>query len=388
MTTSVLRPNRVLLLIDSFQMGGAERITTALLPHLDRSRVIPIVCTLRSRGDSPLSAQLGDVPRYNLGARRMLDPVAFQKLLRLLRTQHIDLIHAQLQDSTVLAVAAHKLTGIPVVVTRHLIGDDHLGGGANRNWRQRMRNDLEKLSVRSGVARVITVSNATRDNYADLTGLPLSRFRTIYNGIDLDRFEPAADKTSRRQELGLPTDGALVTMVGVLRPGKGHEVAIEAARHLPGAHFLLVGDGEPEYRARLEDQARLLTHRVHFLGQRMDVAAILSASDIFVLPSDSEALPTVLIEAGASALPVVASHVGGVPEIIEDGITGILIPPQDPQALANAVKRLICDPSLVRRMGDQAYQRVHARFTLSSQTRELIDLYESVVNETQERVAS
>jgi glycosyltransferase involved in cell wall biosynthesis len=384
MTTVAVRPTRVLLLIDSFQMGGAERITAALLPHLDRSRVTPILCTLRSRGDSPLAAQLGDnIRRIDLGAKRMIDPAAFQRLLRLLQEEHIDLIHAQLQDSTVMAVAAHKLTGIPVVVTRHLIGEDHLSDG-KRTLKQRLRNNLERISVQAGVARVITVSNATRDVYANQTGLPLNRFRTIYNGIDLEKFSRAEDKTVVKKALWLPMDNPLVTMVGVLRPGKGHSVCIEAARSVPNAHFVLVGDGM--LRESLEAQAKDLKGRVHFLGQRMDIAAILSATDIFVLPSDSEALPTVLIEAGAAGLPVVASNVGGVPEIVEDGVTGILIPPQDPQALADAIKRLIDDPVLARGMGDEAYQRVREKFTLSSQTTELIELYESVLCETQQGV--
>src|SRR4051812_15232081 len=218
---------RVLFLIDSFQMGGAERITAAILPHLDRSRIEPLVCTLRTRGDSPLAQKLGGVPRFDLGAWRMLDPFAFRRLLRLLRMQQIDLIHAQLQDATVFGVAANKLTGIPVVVTRHIIGDDV------RTTRKRMRNYVEGMSVRTGVKRVITVSDATRDYYARQMSLPLSRFQTIYNGIDLDNFAQAADKQAERAALGLSMQGPLVTMIGVMRPGKGHQVAIEAARHVP-----------------------------------------------------------------------------------------------------------------------------------------------------------
>src|SRR4051812_13482962 len=203
---------RVLFLIDSFQMGGAERITAAILPHLDRSRIEPLVCTLRTRGDSPLAQKLGGVPRFDLGAWRMLDPFAFRRLLRLLRMQQIDLIHAQLQDATVFGVAANKLTGIPVVITRHVIADDI------RTTRKRLRNYVEGMSVRIGVERVITVSDATRDDYAKRMSLPLTRFQTIYNGIDLESFASAPDKQAERVELGLPLAGPLVTMVGVMRP--------------------------------------------------------------------------------------------------------------------------------------------------------------------------
>ena len=313
------------------------------------------------------------MPRFDLQARRMIDPGAFIRLLRLLDSEKIDIIHAQLQDANIMAAAAHFRTGIPVVTTRHLIGDDV------QNWRRRLRNHIEHFATRHGIARVIGVSNATRDNYARMLNLPASRLQTVYNGIDLQRFGPAADKATTRAQLGLPAAGPLVTFVGVLRPGKGHDVCIEAARHLPDVQFLLVGDGKPPFRAMLEENAKGLEDRVHFLGQRMDVPAILSASDMLILPSDSEALPTVLIEAGASALPAIATTVGGCGEIVQDGKTGLLIPPQDPAALVAAINKLAADPALAEQMGQAAYQFVHEQFTLPGQAEALTQLYETVV---------
>jgi glycosyltransferase involved in cell wall biosynthesis len=116
--------------------------------------------------------------------------------------------------------------------------------------------------------------------------------------------------------------------------------------------------------------AQGLEDRVHFLGQRMDVPDLLRASDMLILPSDNEALPTVLIEAGASALPVVATCVGGIPEIVEDSATGMLIPPRDPAALAGAIRRLVDDPALAQAMGQHAYERVRSIFTLPNQDRQ------------------
>jgi glycosyltransferase involved in cell wall biosynthesis len=375
------QPLRVLFLIDSFRMGGAERITVALLPHLDRSRVTPLVCTLHRRRESPLVEHVGDVPRFDLAARRLLDPFALRRLLRLLNDQQVDLIHAQLQDATIFAAAAHRQTRIPVVVTRHLIEDD------TDNWRRRMRNRLERFTIRHGVDRIITVSDAAQEAYAAVVRVPRARFQTIYNGIDLDRFSSGGDKPALRQALNLPAEGPLVTMVGVMRPGKGQEVAIEAARALPGIHLLLVGDGRPPYRTDLEARAEGLEDRVHFLGQRMDVPDLLRASDMLILPSDNEALPTVLIEAGASALPVVATCVGGIPEIVEDGTTGILIPPQDPAALAGAIQRLVDDPVLAQAMGQRAYERVRSVFTLPNQAEQTTALYEAVVAEAGQKAS-
>ncbi len=370
---SLDRPIRVLLLIDSFRMGGAERITVDLLPHFDRIRVTPMICTLHRRRESPLAEQIGDIPRFDLAAKRMLDLEAFRRLVRLCKSKKIDIIHAQLQDANIMAAAVHRWTGLPAVTTRHLIGDDA------QNVRRRLRNRLEHVAVRYGMSRIIAVSNATRDSYSRLTGIRLSRFRTIYNGINLGRFAFAEDKHVKRASLGLPDDGPIITFVGVMRPGKGHEVAIDAARQLQGMHLLLVGDGKPPFRSQLEEQAKGLEDRVHFLGQRMDVPEILSASDVLILPSDSEALPTVLIEAGASGLPSIATTVGGCGEVIEHGSTGILIPPQDPQSLVEAVRGLVENPLLAEQMGKAAYKRVHSLFTLPGQAAALADLYEEVV---------
>jgi glycosyltransferase involved in cell wall biosynthesis len=322
---------------------------------------------------------LGDVPRFDLAARRLLDPGALRGLLRLLHEEEIDLIHAQLQDATIFAAAAHKLTGIPIVVTRHLIDDDA------QNWRRRMRNRLEQFAIRHTVARIITVSDAARDSYAARLRLPPSRFQTIYNGIDLERFGPSEDKVMLRRALHLPGEGPLVVMVGVMRPGKGQDVAIDAMRSLTGVHLLLVGDGKPPFRTDLEARARGLEACVHFWGQRLDVPEILRAADLLILPSDNEALPTVLIEAGASALPVIATRVGGIPEIVDDDITGILIPPRDPAALAGAIRRLADDPGAARAMGQRAYERVRGIFTLPNQAEQTMALYQTVVGNQGEK---
>jgi glycosyltransferase involved in cell wall biosynthesis len=366
-------PLNVLFLIDSLRMGGAERITAVLLPHLDRHRITPIICTLHDRRQSSLVEQLGDVELINLDARRLIDPLAIRRLLQVVRDKKIDIIHAQLQDATIFAGLANQFTGVPVVVTRHLIGDDA------GNFRRRMRNWVEQQAIRRWVVRVISVSDAARDAYAEMTGLPLDRFQTIYNGIEIDNFIVDVDRDTLRDSLNLPTDKPLVVMVGVMRPGKGHEICIAAARQFADAHFLLIGDGKPQYRAQLESQVDGIGDRVHFLGQRMDIHLLLAASNLLVLPSDSEALPTVLIEAAAAGLPVVASDVGGVSEIVDDGVTGLLIPPRDPSALAEAIRLLLSDPAQMAQMGGRAREIVASKFTLSRQANDLIELYENIV---------
>lgn len=356
---------RVLFLIDTMQMGGAERITAQLLPGFDT--IQPLLCTLQPRRDSPLTAQLHAIPRFDLGARRLLDPIALGRLIRLIRTQQIDLIHAQLQDATIFAALAGHLTGTPVVITRHLIGDD------SATPRKRWRNQLEQQAIRWGGTRVISVSEAAADHYARLTRIPIDRFTTIYNGIDLAPYEENADRSQLRAALGLDPQAFIVTMVGVMRPGKGHEIAIRAAEGLPSVCFLLVGDGER--RAALESIA---PPNVRFLGQRLDIPQIWRASDLAILPSESEALPTVLIEAGAAELSTVATRVGGIAEVVIDGETGLLIPPNDPAALVEAIETLIGRPQVRQAMGQRAAGHIRARFTLSGQRAALSALYAAI----------
>lgn len=359
---------RVLYLIDSLKMGGAERITVALMPFL--SEITPIVGTLYDH-DSPLLSQLGAIQHIRISGSRLADPGAIMRYLAMLRRERIDLVHAQLQHATVFAAISRTLTGIPFVVTRHVVEDDLTSD------KKRRLVYVEHLALRAS-SRLIYVSDATRQYHSQSFSFDPARCRTIYNGIDLRRFPAWNGSDAARQAAGLPTGKPLVVMVGVMRPRKGHDVCIEAARLLPDANFVLVGDGDVPLVEALHAQAAGLEN-VHFLGTRKDIPEILSAADVLVLPSDSEALPTVLIEAGAAGLPVIASTVGGVMEIVEDGRTGTLIPPRDPAALAAALRDLLADRGRMRRMGEQARQTIEARFTLPHQAQELTALYREVL---------
>jgi len=365
----------VLFLLDSFRMGGAERITIAMLPHFDRQQITPSVATITTRRESPLGDQLGDVPRYDIEASRLLDPFAVRRLVHLLNEQRIDVIHAQLQDATIMAVLARSFRKTPILITRHLIDDDAY------NWRRRWRNQLEVMAIRHGVDRIVGVSEAASRHYSQRTNIPFERFSTVYNGINFQKFQVNTDKRMLKEQLDLPLDIPIITMVGVMRPGKGQPMLLEAARHIPDALFVLVGDGKPHVRAELEMQAQALGKRVRFLGQRMDIPNILNASDIFVLPSDNEALPTVLLEAGAAGLPVVATRVGGIPEIIDDGKTGILIEKRDTAALITALNALIQNHEQRQKMGQAAIENVRKDFTLEQQVHHLTAIYKKLTIE-------
>jgi glycosyltransferase involved in cell wall biosynthesis len=209
-----------------------------------------------------------------------------------------------------------------------------------------------------GAQRLVAVSKATRDYYVR-RGVPASRIRVVHNAIDLSRFsQQQGARDAVRAELGLTPDEPVLISVAMLRPGKGVGSLLRALRLLVDRGFagslVLVGDGSE--RARLEATARDLElgDRVRFLGQRSDVPRLLSAADLYVLPSRAEAFPTVLMEAAACGLASVATRVGGVPEIIRHGENGLLVPVGDSKAMASAIQGLLAEPQRRARLAGRA----------------------------------
>ncbi len=368
----------VLLMMSSVAMGGAERNIVSLLPYLQTPNVKTMLCTMNTRRDSPLANadSLSHIERFDLEAKRMLDIRAFKKLLSIIRKQEIDVIHAQDQDTIIYAGLASRLLGRPSVMTRHVLDESDI------NWRKRIRLRLVFLSARYGIHKVIAVSNAVRENFHKKTNIPYSRIEAIYNGIHLDEFLKTSRKESRLK-LDWDLNRPICVFVSVLRPGKGFEVLFdgipEIKKQIPDVQFKIIGGGKLE--AELREQATPLGEAVEFLGQRMDIPDLIGASDLLVQTSWSEALPTVLIEAGASSVPVVASNVGGTSEIVQGGVGGILFQPGDKDAFVNAAVVMLRDLNKAREMGKAANQYVLNTFSLQKQAQATIELYEKVINE-------
>lgn len=366
---------RPLILISGLAPGGAERVTVSLLLRLHRQGLSTPVCTVTSRHDGPLADELrtNGVERWDLGARRLADPGAVVRLARLLRSRRVDLIHAHGQDAAILAAAAVRLRKTPLVITRHVLEEP----GAD--WRQRARACLTLRAFQRAEVPV-AVSRAAAGELSRLAHLPMDGIRVLYNGVDTAAYERPARAPARAAlcgALGLSRCARLVLLPAVLRAGKGHEVLLEALpllrERVPGLRVLLAGTGElePDLRQRAEQDADL----VRFLGHRTDMPELMAACDLVILPSRAEALPTVLMEAAAAGRPVVATPVGGVPEIVEHGRTGLLVPPGDPAALAGAISLLMRDHRRARDFGTRARSVARARFSLERQAEQTVLLW-------------
>jgi protein-tyrosine-phosphatase len=228
---------------------------------------------------------------------------------------------------------------------------------------------------------VIGVSKGIEHTLAQ-SGYRPTMLTHIHNGIDLGRMTPIQTPPEVRRELGLDDASLVIGAVGRLAPVKGHASFLEAAKLIvqeePRARFLIVGNGPLQRHLRAQAAQLGVSEACLFLGDRADVYDLVSAMDVFVLPSLNEGIPMALLEAMALNRPVVATDVGGVPEVLEHRVTGLLVSPGDPRGLADACLNLLANPAWAGRLGQQARHAVESRFTLERSGRELVEAYRSV----------
>jgi glycosyltransferase involved in cell wall biosynthesis len=371
------RPVRVLWLIDSLTTGGAEALLPALARAVDARELALSVCALRTIGGNPHQGELAaaGVPVANLETRNLRDRRAFRALENLLARQRIDIVHAHLTYASIWGAVATRRAGLPLVATLHTLPCD------GPPWsRDRLRERLMCRLLRRPGVQVLAVSQAVREAYAAARLLPAARVDVLHNGIDEATFAAGGDGRATRAELGVPPSAPVVCAVAVLRRGKGIEDLLRALSRLreahPELHALIAGDGP--LRPELEGLAAALglARRVHWLGFRRDVPRILAASDLFVLPSRFEALPTALLEAMAAGVPAIAAEVGGVPEILGEPPCGLPVPPGDEAALAGAMAELLAAPAGERAaLGAQGRARLVREFTTTVWADRLARLY-------------
>lgn len=361
-------PIRVCHLIHDLGPGGAEHVlvdlaATAASAGLDMS-VVSMMPTDGFRYPEMLS-DLG-VPVHSLDLRAWWDPRGPGRLGKLVEAVQPQILHSHLKHADVVAGRVARRQGIPQVSTLHVIED---AVGRVGRWKR----DLAIRSRRRTAAVTVAVSEAQRIWYLAVSGESPDRVVTLYNGIP-DPGMPTADTRSAvRRELGLGDDDVAAAMVAVMRPGKGHDVALAALdRFPPEVCLVLAGDGE--LMAEVSGRAAGFGDRVRLLGFREDIPRLLAGMDLVIHPTRADALPTALVHAIAAGLPVVASDVGGVPEIVVPG-SGELVPPGDPAALADAVARIAGAPERRRAMGMLGRARFEEAFDAAVWTTGLRDLY-------------
>jgi len=362
-------PYKVMFVLTSMPVGGAETLLVNLVRRLDRTRFQPELCCLKEFG--PLGEVLAsEIPAFEGLLANKYDVGVLGRLTRLLRTRRIDAVVTVGTggDRMFWGRLAAWRAGVPVILSAL-----HSTGLPNRvEFSNRLLTPLSDGFI--GVAKAHGAYLAAAE------GCPARKVFIVPNGVDVTAFAPTAPEAGLRGQLGVPEGAPLAMIVAALRPEKNHELFLRAAsrvtQQLPEARFLIVGDGPR--RSELEELSRSLgiQDRVLFLGTRSDIPRLLAISDVLVLSSHMEANPVSILEALACGKPVVAPRVGSIPETIEDGMNGYLFPAGDEAQLAARLGHLLECPEQAQRMGAIGRERVVASWSLER----MVDGYQDLID--------
>lgn len=367
-------PTRLLLVIDELDIGGTEQQIFELVKRIDRRKYFPMVCCFRP-GRIAREIEAIGVPVFPLRKSSKLDIALIPALVQLMRREQIDLIQTYLFTANTWARLAAIIARVPIIVS------------SERNvnmWEQRYKQILGKLLDR-WTQCTIANSNAVKE-YLVGKGLASDKIQVICNGVDPQRFTTQDTPETLKAELGIPTHHQVVGLIARLEPAKDVSTFLRAAalvaQQRQAVSFLIVGGGS--LQKELIDEAKRLgiAERIFFTGPRRDVPRLLTVCDISAMSSLKEGMSNTIMESMAAGKPMVATNVGGNAELIAAGATGLLVPTRDPEALAQALQMLLDDPTLARRMGQQAKQRIAQLFSAESLVGSTEQLYDELVRPT------
>lgn len=368
------RQRRVFHLLDSLNVGGTETQAVELALRMAGPEYKITMGCLHAEGPLLERLQGSPIELREFHPRGGLDsPLGLYQLARLvlfLKREQVDVVHTHDLWSNLMGVPAAKVAGVPAIISsRRDLAHFDWYQGPKRAWLRRIQNLSD-----------VVLANATpiRDALIAEDGFAPETLRVIHNGVDTLKFQQGKRDRSRLFP-GLE-NAKLVVLVGNMHSDvKGHPWLIAAAptviREFPSTCFVFAGDGD--MRPRFEKQVADLGLRDHFLflGRRSDIPDVLASCDIAVLPSRAEGLPNAVLEYMAAGLPVVVSRVGGNSELVQDGVTGLLAPSEDPSAIADALLRLLRDPELARRMASNGRRMAVESYGFDRLIREVDELY-------------
>ena len=372
-TTTGPRRIRVTYVINSLGVGGAERLVCDLARHLDPDRFEAQVLCLYHRGQFAPAVEAAGVPVHVIDVKRRVVPANWGDVWRSLGEARADIVHTHLHEAAWYGLPSAYLRRVPVRIS-------HLHS-SHWNWPRKLRW-LDR-AAEAFASTTLACSNDVEEFARSRLRYPAHKLEVVRNAIDLGRFRGLPDRSDAQRALGLPPGPPTVVCVASLTEQKGQGYLIDAMpairSELPDARLLLVGRDRGKTDLAALAHERGLGESVVFLGARDDIPLVLAASDVSVLPSLREGLPMSLLESAAAGVPVVATAVGGIPEVVEAGSGGILVPPREPAPLAEAVVALLRDPELRRSMGEAARERVEREFDLGVMTARVQDLYGSLL---------
>jgi len=360
-------------------VGGTEKQLSLLVASLNPNVFRPIVVQLGPQSHENTSDTTENIKLFHFPTKKIYNLHGLnqiRKLVNLAKDEQVDIIHTFFEKSEVMGWLVKKMAGIPVWVTsRRDLGFK----------RKEIYDRIFRISSRDCdkcVANCIAVKEQTLEN----EGLPEEKVEVIYNGMDFSPYKQAYNGYALRKELGINDQTSLAGMIANFNfEIKGHQYFIEAAKRIleqeGNVEFILVGDGALRKRFEKLSEELGIRQKVHFLGKRNDIPAILSNLNVSVLCSTNEGFSNVILESMASGKPVVATKVGGSPEMVKEDITGHLVPSANSSALADAIINVLNDPNRAVAMGIEGRKLAQERFSVYAMVKQYERLYKSLISE-------
>lgn len=367
----------ILYLIPSLEVGGAEQVVINLAKRLDRNRFKPIVCCLDKKGGLAYKLEDEGVEVITLDKKGAFDIGIISKIVKVMKKYKIDIIHTHLWGANFWGRLAARIANVKVIIaTEHNVD-------TWKNWFYFMCDKW--LSRKTG--KIIAVSNSVKEFYVS-KGISQQRIEVVYNGIEIEKSQSHAlsgtSKVTRpqmKQEFGIENGEIVLAIIGRLVPQKGHQYFIQALKDISAKHKvkgLIIGSGPEEEKLKKYSRDLGLDGGLVFTGLRKNIPELLGIIDVLVMPSLREGLPITLLEAMSSGVPVVATKVGGVPEVVIDGQTGILVEPNNHNELKQAIIGVIENPDLKNTIGINARKHVEDKFSIKNMINKTQNLYENL----------
>lgn len=368
--------HRILHLFVSLPMGGAENLLLSTLRLLDPEQFSSVVCCIGERGQIGDLVQAMGVPLIELHLLKKggFDRNIVTALVDLIHREKIDLVHSHLYHANFYGRLAANKAGVPAIISIH-----------NTYTRTKLHRQLINWYLARKTAAIITGSEEIRRDVIRYDHVPESLVELIPNAIDLSRSESQLSQSQARKSLDLPEDALVLGTVGRLEEQKGHRHLIKALAllHQQGidAYLLIVGDGREKPALTAQTQQLGLEERVKFLGTRQDLGDLFRAMDLFVMPSLWEGLSLAMLSAIAAGLPLIATDVGGVRNVLGSGENGFIVAPGNPEELANKIAYGLGHPEKTREMAARGKQKIHATYSDRVMVNKLQKIYCRTLNQ-------
>jgi len=366
----------IVFLVHTYALGGLENVVTNLVNTLDPQQYRCTILSFAPLAQVSHRVNLERVQLISLNKKAGNDLGSIYRIYRFFQESKADIVQTHNWGTVFEGLIAAKLARVPCLV--------HAEHGTIES---KKRNRWIQRALWQWTNQVVCVSETHRRQLVDVIGYPREKIKPIFNGVDTTRFSPMpAEKTAIRKKMGLGAETICIGTLGSFRTVKNQALLLSAADQVlkitPNVHLVFVGEGPLKVGLMAEADKLRIRGQVHFLGARTDIPELLNAFDIFVLPSLMEGMPISVLEAMSCGIPVVASAVGGLPEVIEDGKSGLLFPSKDPTALAAVLSGLIADKEKRLALGQEGRRRVLSSFSVEKMVGKYHALYRSLLADT------